>query len=133
MLAVLGAMDEEVALLRAGMSVAGEATYDLDDNTLSRSSIGTELRHTPLLSTFVEYRFLNASDNELLQVSWAYQLTSKYRVSLAPQWDLRTNDFRAISLDLVRRFPDFDLIVRIRRDEITDETSIGASIDLVEF
>ena len=29
--------------------------------------------------------------------------------------------------------PDFDLSFRVRRDEIRDETTFGASLDIVEF
>ncbi|MHC4415868.1 MAG: LPS assembly protein LptD [Planctomycetota bacterium] len=114
-------------------SVAGEATYDLDESVLSRGSIGTELRHSPLLATFVEYRYLDASENELLEIGWSYLLTPKYRVSLRPQWDFQANEFRSVSLRVVRRFPEFDLTIQVRHDEIKDDTSLGASIGLVEF
>jgi hypothetical protein len=120
-------------LLSDHVSVAGEATYDLEDNLLARGSIGTELRHTPRLSTMVEYRYLEASSNELLEVAWSYMLTPKYTVSLRPQWDFRANEFRAVSLRVVRRFPDFDLTIQVRHDEIADDTSIGASIGVVDF
>jgi hypothetical protein len=54
-------------------------------------------------------------------------------VSLRPQWDFNANDFRAIGLRITRRFPDFSLIFQVLRDEIADETTIGVSMDLVEF
>ena len=115
------------------LSVVGQATYDLDNSVLARGSIGTNLRHTPLLSTYVEYRFIDANDTKLLGVGWQYDITSKYNVLLLPQWDFVASDFRAITLVLVRRFPDFDFTLRITRDEITDQTTLGASLDLVEF
>ncbi|MHC4082243.1 MAG: LPS assembly protein LptD [Planctomycetota bacterium] len=114
-------------------SIAGQATYDLDNDVMARGSIGTELRHTPVLATFVEYRYIDASDNELLEVGWNYELTPKYRVSLRPQWDFDEDDFRAVRLIVTRSFPDFQIAVEVRRDEIEDETTIGASMDLVEF
>ena len=64
-------------LLSDHLSVAGELTYDLDESSVTRSSIGTELRHSPVLSTFVEYRFLAASDNELLDIGWIYRLRAQ--------------------------------------------------------
>ncbi|MCH8151596.1 MAG: LPS assembly protein LptD [Planctomycetes bacterium] len=120
-------------LLGDHLSVVGETTYDLDNSIVARGSIGAELRHSPLFSTSVEYRFLNASSNELLELGWTYQLTPKYSMSLSPQWDFRRDEFRAVSVRVTRRFPDFDLTFQIRRDEIRDDTSIGASIGLVEF
>ena len=121
------------AILSDTLSVVGEVNYDLDGNTLSRGSIGTELRHTPDLTTIVEYRYIDAGGNQLLEIGWEYQLTRKYKVALRPQWDFAANDFRAISLILTRTFPDFDVTFLIRRDEIADQTTVGASLDLVEF
>ena len=115
------------------LSVVGQATYDLDNDVVARGSIGTRLQHTPLLSTFVEYRFIDADDTKLLGVGWQYDITSKYNVLLSPQWDFVANEFRAISIAVVRRFPDFSFTVRVRQDQISDLTTIGASLDLVEF
>ena len=122
-----------VWLLSDSFSIAGEGLYDLDNDVFIMGSVGTELRHSPLLSTFVEYRYIEPGDDELLEVGWNYELTSKYRVSFRPQWDFDTNDLRAIRLIVTRRFPDFDITFEIRRDEISNETTVGASMDLVQF
>ncbi len=113
--------------------MVGQATYDIDGTELARASIGTHLQHSPLLSTFVEFRLIEADDTRLLGVGWRYQLTNKYRVMLTPQWDFVANEFRAVSLVVIRSFPDVDLSIRMRRDEIADETTIGVSLGLVEF
>jgi lipopolysaccharide assembly outer membrane protein LptD (OstA) len=120
-------------LLSDHFSVSGQATYDLDEDLLARAAVGAELRHTPVLATFVEYRYLEADDNRLLEMGWNYKLTPKYRVSLRPQWDFEEDDFRAVRLVVTRAFPDFTLAIEVRRDEIEDETTVGASLDLVEF
>ncbi len=120
-------------LLSDHFSVVGETRYDLDNSDFVMGSIGTSLAHTPLLTTFVEYRYLQPSDNRLLEIGWQYDLSRKYRVNLRPQWDFEANDFRAVSIVLVRRFPEFDLSFSLRRDEIANQTSFGASLDLVEF
>ena len=115
------------------LSFVGEATYDTDDSTIARGSIGTEIRHSPLLRTFVEYRYIDVSENELLAIGWDYQLTPKYRVSLRPDWDLRADEFRAVQLGVTRSFPDFDFTIQIRHDEIRDDTTLAASMDLAKF
>jgi lipopolysaccharide assembly outer membrane protein LptD (OstA) len=120
-------------LLSDHFSIAGEATYDLDNDVIARGAVGAELRHSPVLVTFVEFRYIDIDKNELLDMGWNYELTPKYRVSFRPQWDFQENDLRAIRVVVTRRFPDFDLSFEVRRDEIEDETSIGASLDLVEF
>jgi hypothetical protein len=115
------------------LSLAGEATYDMEEDTVARSSIGAEMSHSPLLRTFVEYRSIDASENELLDVGWDYQITKKYRLRLGPQWDFQENDFRAVRATVVRRFPDFNVIVQVKHDEIRDDTTVSASVGLAEF
>lgn len=111
----------------------GQATYDLDESSVARGSIGFELRHNPMLLTFVEFRYIDASDNELLGIGWDYQISKKYRVRLRPQWDFREDEFRAIGFSVTRSFPDFDFTIKIRHDAIRDDTSFGASMDVVKF
>ena len=115
------------------LSIAGESVIDLDESAVSRGSVGAELRHSPIFSTFTELRYIDVSDTELLGIGWNYRLTPKYRVSLSPQWDFREDEFRAVSLRLVRTFPDFELTLQVRHDEIKDDTSFAATVGLVEF
>jgi hypothetical protein len=120
-------------LLSDSFSLVGEQTIDIDESAIARGSIGAELQHAPDLSTYVEFRYLDASDNELLGVRWTYRLSPVYQVSFRPQWDFRQDEFRSVTLRVTRSFPDFDLEVQVKHDEIKDDTSIGASLDLVEF
>ncbi len=115
------------------LAFVGEATYDIDESAIARGSIGVELRHSPMLLTFVEYRYIDASDNELLGVGWDYEISKKYKVRLRPQWDFREDKFRAITFAITRSFPDFDFTIKIRHDDIRDDTSFGASMDVVKF
>ena len=83
--------------------------------------------------SFLEYRYIDISKNELLVIGCDYQLTPKYRVTLRPQWDLREDEFRAVRFGVTRSFPDFDFTIQIRHDQIRDDTTLAASMDLAEF
>jgi hypothetical protein len=120
-------------LLSDQLSVAAQATYDLENNVLSRGSVGTELRHSPSLTTYVEYRVIDADSTELLELGIKYLLTTKYTLDFRPQWDFDENQFRSIVFIVTRRFPDFELNVEVGRDYIQDETFIAASLGLVQF
>lgn len=115
------------------LSFVGRGIYDLDNNLLARGSIGGELRHTPMLYTYAEFRYIEISDSQLFDVGWIYQLTPKYRVQLSPQWDLTEDELRAIRLRVTRLFPDFEFIVSFYYDRIRDDTQLAASIGLVQF
>jgi hypothetical protein len=120
-------------LISDSLSIVGETTYDLDESDFARGSIGGELRHNPAFSTYAEYRFIDASETELLGVAWNYQVSPKYAVRLSPQWDLREDEFRRFRVRLTRTFPDFALEFEVDYDVIRDETIIGASLNRAEF
>lgn len=92
---------------------------------LLRGSIGIEMTHTPDASTFLEYRYLSASEDEILQAGLLYRIGRKYNLSLSPQYDLKRDEFRAFSTGLTRTFPDFDMTFNLNYDLIQDETTVG--------
>ncbi|HWB18823.1 MAG TPA: LPS assembly protein LptD, partial [Phycisphaerales bacterium] len=115
------------------LALSGDGTYDLDEHQLDRGAIGIELRHTPNFSTYIEYRTIKIDDTELLSIGWNYQITAKYFLSLSPDYDFHKEDFRSVTARLTRRFPDVDFTVRMRYDQIQNDTSIGASMEFVSF
>jgi hypothetical protein len=94
-------------------TLAGQAIYMLEDRELITTSgalenlalgtVGFSMRHSPAVSSFLEYRYLAPSRTELLQGGLAYEISRNYRLQLSPQYDLRLDEFRAISgaIDLV--------------------------------
>jgi len=116
-----------------GLSLVSESIYDLEETRIARGAVGALLQHSPTFTTFVEFRYIDASDNELLGVDWQYQVTPVYRLGLRPQWDFREDEFRSIRFEVTRSFPDFDFTVGVRRDEIRGDTSLSAGMRLTEF
>ncbi len=110
-----------------------QGTYDLDESTIARGSMGALLTHSPAFETFVEFRYIDAADARLLGAGWRYKLSPVYHVAIRPEWDFAADEFRLLTLQMTRTFPDFDLIVRVEHDEIEDETTVGASIDVASF
>ena len=92
-----------------------------------------ELRHSPVFVTYIEYRFIEIDDTRLLGIDWQYQVSPKYRIAFSPQYDFRFDDLRALNFRVTRSFPDFDLTVQVRYDQIRDDTSLGASLGFAEF
>lgn len=120
-------------LISDSLTLGGTVIYDLDEEVFARSSIGLEMRHSPDLTTYIEYRALDVSDTELLEAGVNYRLTRQYRFIVIPQWDFNADQFRSMTLRVVRSFPDFDVLLTFNYDSIRDETSYGASIRLQEF
>ncbi|HRP63809.1 MAG TPA: LPS assembly protein LptD [Phycisphaerales bacterium] len=115
------------------LSVGGQIIYDMDASDIARGSIGFGIEHSPALTTYVEYRYLKAVNLQLLDASWIYRISPKYRLILTPQWDFVEGSLRAFNVNVTRSFPDFDLILRMGYDRVRDETTFSATIGLVRF
>jgi hypothetical protein len=94
-------------------------------NGLLRGSVGAEMEHNPDSSSFIEYRYLGASDDELLQAGLLYRIGRLYRVAVSPQYDLKRDEFRAVTASIRRTLPDFDLSGTIGYDLVRDQTIFG--------
>ena len=115
------------------MSFSGDVIWDLDNNELARTSVGVSFDHSPKMRTYVEYRMTSFNESELLDIGWEYDLSKRYKVKVFPQWDFRRNDLRRFNMQVTRRFPDFELVIRIAYDQIDGETTASASLDLADF
>lgn len=119
--------------LSDSVSVTAEGVYDLDESVLARSSFGVSVQHSPLLTTYIEYRQLDASETELVDIGWLYRLSPTYRVFLGPTWDVTEDSFRSVNVSVTRSFPDIDFRVSVNYDDFRDETSFGASLGFTTF
>ncbi len=115
------------------VAVTAEGVYDLEEDVLARSSVGVSVQHSPVLTTHAEFRRLDASESELLDLGWQYRVSPTYLVFLRPTWDLREGGFRSLSTSVTRRFPDVDLRVTVGYDDFRDETTFGASLGFTTF
>jgi hypothetical protein len=86
------------------------------------------MNHAPDTSSYLEYRFLGATDEELLQAGLIYRIGRLYQMAISPQYDLRRREFRAASASVVRTLPDFNFSLTVGYDLIRDETVFGMSI-----
>ena len=83
------------------------------------------MNHAPDTSSYIEYRYLAATLDEILQVGLRYRIGRLYQFAVAPQYDLRRDEFRAATASIVRKTPDFDFTFTIGYDLIRDETTFG--------
>lgn len=112
---------------------AGTGIWLLDESTLARGSLGVEINQSPDLTTFIEYRTIEAENSDLLEIGWDYRVSKKYRVIVAPQIDLIEGQFRAATVAVVRDFPDFQLVLNVSYDQIQDETTFSATLRPIEY
>ena len=95
---------------------------------LLRGSAGAQFTHNPDTSSYIEYRYLAASQDELLQAGVLYRIGRLYQIGISPQYDLRRDEFRAVSGTIQRKLPDFDFSLSIGYDLIRDQTVFGMGL-----
>ncbi|MCP4836195.1 MAG: hypothetical protein GY895_15685 [Phycisphaera sp.] len=97
---------------------------------LLRGSVGAEFTHNPDTSSYIEYRYLGATNDELLQVGLQYRIGRLYQLGVTPQYDLRRSEFRTVNATLRRKLPDFDFSLSVGYNLIRDQTvfSMGLRI-----
>ena len=103
---------------------------EIAGHALWARSLGVEMRHNPVASTYVEYRYLAPTSSELLQAGFLYRAGKRYLLAFSPQYDLEAGDFRAVSGSITRTFPDFDLNANAGYDLIEDNTFVGLSLSI---
>jgi len=127
--------------LSDALTLGGTATYLFDDRefvtdpdsvlpNLARASLGLAMRHNPVTSTYIEYRYVAPTSTELLQVGLLYEIGKRYMLAVSPQYDLSAGDFRALSGSITRTFPDFDLNADAGYDLVQDQTFVGLSLSI---
>ncbi len=97
---------------------------------LAMGSLGLAMRHNPMVSTYIEYRYLAPTESELLQAGFLYRAGKRYLIAASPQYDLLAGELRAVAGSVTRTFPDFDFNASVGYDLIEDNTTIGFSLSI---
>ena len=97
---------------------------------LAVGSLGLAMRHSPVVSTYVEYRYLAPTESELLQAGFLYRAGKRYLIAASPQYDLLAGELRAVAGSITRTFPDFDVNANMGYDLIEDVTFVGFSLSI---
>lgn len=108
------------------IGLTGRIVYDLEDtHQAAYSAVGLLVDHGSGLRSSVGQRFVNALDSTIVFYNLGYDVTDKYRVTLATNYDTALDDFEKIGASLTRSYPNLTLGLAFTFNNISDETSIG--------
>ncbi len=110
------------------LSSTGEITYNMEDDYVSQYRGGLVMQHDASLSTFMDYNKVDRIGSDLLGFGFNYRLTPKYHVTYRQTYDFEYGQMRGIELSLVRKIPQFRVVVISRYDTINDELVFGFSL-----
>ena len=109
-----------------GLFLEEDGTLNVEEyDDLMHGSFGFQVQHTPVMSTYLEYRYIKPGQTELLEGGLAYEVGRRYVLGVTPQYDLRANDIRAVNAILTRTFTDFDLQFEGGYDVIRDSPTFS--------
>lgn len=104
--------------------VAG-TVFDLDDSQQAWTHMGYVLQHSPVFSSSLSYRYLNAQDSTLLSLGSDYLLSDKYSLSTDLTYDTDLGDVQSVRGELLRDFQNAVLGLSFSFNNTTEETSFG--------
>jgi len=109
-------------------AMLAETNFDLDDGKIDVYNVSFVVERPPRLSYLVGYRFINATDSNLLAFDVNYQLNEKHTFAMRERFDLdrgRTLDF---TIGLVRRLPRWFTALTFEIDEGEDDFGVSFSL-----
>ncbi len=107
------------------LALSGDMTFNIDRERTAQWRVGTSLRHTPRLSSFVDYAEIDDLASRLLHYGFTYELTRKYDLRFKHVLDFGSDASRQFEVRLERRLPRWRLIALVRVDELDDEQTFG--------
>ncbi len=122
-------VDNDLILrLTGALTLSSSLVYDVAERSTARLSGGAVVDHGNGFRSYLEYRYLEEPDSEVLQFGAAYELTRRYAASASIDYELDEDDFQDLGFRVMRRFPQVTVEVGVDFDNIGDEVSIGFSV-----
>lgn len=107
------------------LSSMSAMTYNIENDEIAQWRTGVSMKHTPNLTTHIDYTDLNILDTQILGYGFTYALTRKYSLSLQHDIDLKKSGTRNLTVELERKLPRWRLIVLASHDGIDEDTTVG--------
>lgn len=102
--------------------------YDFDASQSQRTTAGFIVQHSPEFATYAQLRFINPLDTTYVDFGFNYQLTRLYSLQSNFVYDTDKNELQDVGVQVLRRMPDSLIGVKVRYNQITEETSVGVIV-----
>jgi hypothetical protein len=102
-------------------AVLADMQYNLDEMTLSTTSIGIAVQRESRMAYFFGTRYIGELNSTIASFVLNYDLSSKYALRLAESINLSDRENQDTSVSLVRKFDKFFMIFSFYYDAVNDE------------
>jgi hypothetical protein len=110
------------------LAFTGFGVYDTDAGDLATAAIGSIFDVSPQLKAFTELRHINPIDSTLLDLGANWLLSKKYSVGALGVLDLEEGNLQSVGVEFERRFAQLRFNLAVAYDDISNDTSVGISI-----
>ncbi len=110
------------------LAFTGFGIYDTNANDLATGAIGTIFDVSPQLKAFTELRHINPIDSTLLDFGANWLLSKKYSVGALAVLDMHEGNLQSVGVEFERRFSQMRLNLAVGYDDISNDASVGISI-----
>lgn len=107
------------------VTFAAATIFDFEDSQQASSTAGFVLQHSPVFSSRLAYRYLNAQKSTLLSAGTDYMLSDKYSLSTDVTYDTEVGSIQSVRGELLRDFQNAVFGVSFTYNNISEETSFG--------
>jgi hypothetical protein len=108
--------------------VLADQSYNLDKMEVQTIALGILLRRGDRLSTYIGNRYIEELNSNITSVAVNYQLSTKYTVDFAQEFDFTQGHNVFSSIGIARKFDTFYIAGQYFFDEVTGQT--GFSFDI---
>lgn len=109
-------------------AMLAETNFDLNDGKVDVYNVSFVVERPPRLSYLVGYRFIKATDSNLLAVDVNYQLTEKHTFAVRERFDLDRGRSLDLTFGLIRRLPRWFTALSFEIDEGEDDYGVSFSL-----
>ncbi len=110
------------------LAFTGFGVYDTNENDLATAAIGTIFDVSPQLKAFTELRHINPIDSTLLDLGANWLLSKKYSVGALAVLDMEEGNLQSVGVEFERRFAQLRFNLAVAYDDISNDASVGVSI-----
>jgi hypothetical protein len=108
-------------------SLLADAEWSLDSHELATASAGIAVWRDEPLSYYVDDRYVQVLDSQVVSFSANYELTKKYTVQYAQSFNFgASSDINSV-ISVIRKFDTFSVAVTAFHDEISNQSGVNVN------
>ncbi|MGD1277409.1 MAG: LPS assembly protein LptD [Tepidisphaeraceae bacterium] len=109
-------------------AVLSDAQWNMDQHELATASAGIAVLREERITYFIDDRYIQVLDSQVLSFSVAYQLTRKYNLQFNQSFNFGDTHDISTNLTLTRQFDTFSIAVTVFHDAVNNQSGFNVNL-----